>query len=341
MTLTPTARDINTVVGTTPFRIDLPDPLGTGKRITTVRGGVGTPDNDSVNPSTDFSQDQKPFTDQERQLVLFADVGAWRVLVGSMAPQTFADSDIALATDLITLVGHGFVTGDGPLRFNSSDTLPDVIIALNASGVLTATAIIDTDTVTIDSKVYTFQDTLTDVDGNVHVGADDEASLLNLLNAINLGPGQPDDYADAMTIHPTVKATLSDATTLTVAAKDLGGTGGTLIATTESAGATWAETTLDGGQELFVVRVDDDTFQVALTRALALAGTVLDFTDDGTGTHTVTGMHNVAAVDPTVSVLDGSSGLKIPVGQSLTILASKVVTVVAFNATDALTFFFA
>lgn len=118
---------------------------------------------------------------------------------------------------------------------------------VKASRVLTGTAnFADTETVTIGTKVYTFQAVLTNVDGNVKVGADLEASLANLKNAINLGVGAGSTYAAAMTKHPQVSAT-SDATTLT-ATSLLSGTAYNTIATTEaSANSSWAGATLTGG----------------------------------------------------------------------------------------------
>lgn len=117
-----------------------------------------------------------------------------------------------------------------------------------AQGTLTMTDVITNgETVTIGTKVYTFQDTLTNVDGNVHIGADVEETLDNLRNAINLGPGAGTDYAAAMTLHPTVSGTSSDATTLVVTAKTPG-TAGNSIATTETlADGSWGAVVLEGG----------------------------------------------------------------------------------------------
>lgn len=67
--------------------------------------------------------------------------------------------------------------------------------------------VLDLETVTIDGKVYTFETTLTDVDGNVHVGDTITDSLDNLKNAITLGGVAGTDYANSMTVHPTVTAT--------------------------------------------------------------------------------------------------------------------------------------
>lgn len=58
----------------------------------------------------------------------------------------------------------------------------------------------NTETITIGAKVYTFQTTLTNVDGNVHISAvDASGSLDNLIAAINLGAGAGTAYAAAMT----------------------------------------------------------------------------------------------------------------------------------------------
>ncbi len=172
MEFTPASSDINTHVGTAPLRVDLP---ALTPRIKSVRGGLGQ--------HTSFEQDQPALTKGFRGLVLFADKGDWRVRLGSMAPQAFADTDITLASDQIDLVGHGFLSGDGPVRINSTDTLPDDLIALAAQGTLTATVNFGAaETVTIDSKVYQFLATPL-ADGDVDIGSDLAESLDNLFKA--------------------------------------------------------------------------------------------------------------------------------------------------------------
>lgn len=118
-----------------------------------------------------------------------------------------------------------------------------------ASGILTTTAVglADGDTVTIDAKVYTFQDTLTDVNGNVHVGVDAAESLFNLVSAINLLPGSGTRYATAMTLHATVEAAGGPGLTM-IATAQASGPGGNTLATTEvGPEASWAAATLLGG----------------------------------------------------------------------------------------------
>jgi len=124
---------------------------------------------------------------------------------------------------------------------------PDTLSVGAASVIFTATDLINTNTVTLDGKVYTFQDTLTDVDGNVHIGAAISDTLDNLIAAINLaGPGLP-DYADAMTLHPTVRAVAGAGDTIDIFAKTGGVAGNSIDSTETSATASFATATLLGG----------------------------------------------------------------------------------------------
>lgn len=121
--------------------------------------------------------------------------------------------------------------------------------AVKATGVLTAASNPgDGKVVTIGSRTYTFQDTLTNVNGNVKIGASLTASLTNLKNAINGSGGTSGtDYAAATVAHTAVDATASTATTLTVAAKTAGTSGNALASTTDIASASFAAVTLQGG----------------------------------------------------------------------------------------------
>jgi len=111
---------------------------------------------------------------------------------------------------------------------------------------------LNTETVTLDTKVYTFQTALTDVDGNVLIGASAEASIENLVAAIMLdetpaGVGAGTAYAASMTLHPTAIAVKGSATTLVATAKS-GGTSGNSIVTTETlTNASWGAGTMAGG----------------------------------------------------------------------------------------------
>lgn len=92
--------------------------------------------------------------------------------------------------------------------------------------------VLNTETVTVDVKVYTFQTTLTNVDGNVLIGANFAASIANLAAAINLDVGAGTTYAALTTLHPTVEAIPSGADMI-ARAKDIG-TLGNAIAIAET-----------------------------------------------------------------------------------------------------------
>ena len=118
---------------------------------------------------------------------------------------------------------------------------------VQAVGTLTFTGnALDTETVTIGSRTYLWQTTLTNVDGNVLIGATATDSRNNLKAAINLETGAGTLYAAATTIHTAVRATSSGGNL--VATAIVPGTGGNSIASTElMANASWGGVNLSGG----------------------------------------------------------------------------------------------
>jgi len=99
----------------------------------------------------------------------------------------------------------------------------------------TTTAGKDADTMTIGSKTYTFQanGSLTDVNGNIEIGASLEDTQANVVNAITLGGTPGTGYAASMTEHPTVTIAAFAANDAVITAKTKGAAGDT-IATTET-----------------------------------------------------------------------------------------------------------
>ncbi len=148
---------------------------------------------------------------------------------------------------------------------SANENLPDLIDAFDtmldgvyrfAKGelVVADTAnFLDGETVTIGTKVYTFQAILTDVDGHVLIGADDMESLDNLAAAIELGMGSGTLYAASTTEHPTVEpeslVSASGNTTLTVSAKTRGTAANAIALADTSVAAAWAGATLSGGKQ--------------------------------------------------------------------------------------------
>jgi hypothetical protein len=109
------------------------------------------------------------------------------------------------------------------------------------------TAPADGDTVTIGTKVYTFKTALTPTEGEVLIGGSADASLLNLIRAIN-HTGTPNTDYKCAAAHPLVTAAPAvTAHAFAVTAKTPG-TGGNSIATTEtSTHLSWGPATLTGG----------------------------------------------------------------------------------------------
>ena len=76
-----------------------------------------------------------------------------------------------------------------------------------STGVLTLAAnAADGDTFTIGSRTYTLQDTLTDVDGNIHIGANAAATVITIVNGITGGANSGVDYAASMVTNTSVTA---------------------------------------------------------------------------------------------------------------------------------------
>lgn len=118
----------------------------------------------------------------------------------------------------------------------------------HATGTLTFTGQpLNTETVVVGGKTYTFQSSLTNVDGNVAIGADAATSIDNLYAAINLGSGAGTAYAAAMTANTRVKATSETATTLVVKALTAGEVGNLIASTETLTNGSWGAATLASG----------------------------------------------------------------------------------------------
>lgn len=141
----------------------------------------------------------------------------------------------SLLTAILALVGTQSVISGVPVN------------AVAAQGTLTLTAgtgstILTTKKVTVGGKVYTFKTALTPTEGEVLIGANDTAALLNLLRAIN-HTGTPNTDYKCAAVNPLVTGISSDATTLIVGNKVKGSIGNLSAVATTIAGA-WDATKL-------------------------------------------------------------------------------------------------
>ena len=108
--------------------------------------------------------------------------------------------------------------------------------------------ITNAETLVIAGKTYTFQDTLTNTDGNVHIGATREETIRNLCAAVNLDGTATagTDYAAATTKNARVVAIPGDDEIVIRA--HVPGTAGNLIpVTVGTSGVTVDNATLENG----------------------------------------------------------------------------------------------
>lgn len=165
------------------------------------------------------------------------------------------------ATTVLTLEGavkdgEIFTIGEETYEIDTDDNVTEGNIAVDVSayataaqGTLTVTGggnqIAEGYTVTIDGKTYTFKTSLTveAVEGEVLIGANDTAALLNLLNALN-HTGTPGTDYSCEAAHPTVKGSSSDATTLVAEARTPGTAGNAIEVSEEGAETGWDNTVL-------------------------------------------------------------------------------------------------
>jgi len=168
-----------------------------------------------------------------------------------------------------TTASYVAATGVLTLTGNMTDTA--------ATGVLTlALNLNDGDTVTIGTKTYTFEASLTDVDGNVKIdGVSASNTIDNLIAAITLTGTPGTDYALSMTLHPTATAAAGAGDTMDVTAKAAGVAGNNIVTTESTATVrmSWGAATLTGGLN-DTITIDGKTysFQTVLTN---LDGNVL------------------------------------------------------------------
>jgi hypothetical protein len=93
------------------------------------------------------------------------------------------------------------------------------------------------ETMTIGTKTYTFQAPLTDVDGNIAIGASLAATQANIVGAINRTGTPGTDYANSMTVNPNVTAGTFAANDLVLTAKTSGAAGNSIATTSTFAAA--------------------------------------------------------------------------------------------------------
>lgn len=166
---------------------------------------------------------------------------------------------------LVVVAGAGTGSADDGVTLSIANALP---LAVRASATLTLSAnLTNGATVTIGSKTYTFQTVLTNVDGNVLIGATASDTIDNLIAAINADAGAGTLYAAATVIHADVSAAAGAGDTMTATAKAWGD-GANAITVSSSVVGVWGNPSLRGGSApiKFVVKINPGTGQVKVWR---------------------------------------------------------------------------
>lgn len=168
------------------------------------------------------------------------------------------------------------------------------------------------ETVTIDTKVYTFTAPLGAADGDVAIGGTAAICRDNLVKAITLTGVGGVDYAAATTLHQTATAAAGAGDSLDATAKKQG-TAGNTIATTETLVdvlSVWGAATLTGGVgDLVILGAGDlPSNTTAAVGAVTTEGTVVSF-EASFGTATDTEVAGPTTLDPKnlVKIVDAAT----------------------------------
>ncbi len=178
------------------------------------------------------------------------------VTTGTTAVTVIAAPESGNIVRLESLVITNKDTVDGVVIVNVDDdgTSREIVrSSLNAgvaaTGTLTFSGVaVDTETLVIGTKTYTWDADLSNVDGNIDVGVNQAGDESNLTAAINLGAGGGTAYATLMAAHPSVTAADTGSTVVVTAIAN-GAAGNAIPSTQSMANATWGATTLAGGED--------------------------------------------------------------------------------------------
>jgi len=212
---------------------------------------------------------------------------------GTLVPFGTKQEFVRTSGNILTASAHGLETGAGPYKVMNTiaDAPSGLTVAKHAETFMTGTTMIATDVLVAAGKSYTLIATPA-VDGDVDVGASDAKTLANIAAAINQDvPASATTYDEATVGNPTIKAMVTDAAVLTVQAKTLEAAVGNAITLASVDGTMVVDNaTLQNGADgtdYYIIRLTDDTFSFATTKALALAGTAVALADAGTGINTL------------------------------------------------------
>lgn len=196
------------------------------------------------------------------------------IINGAYGSAVAHSSVVAVSSDATTVTLRGRVPGTSLNTVATTETcanasFPDTTLGggtgASDAGVTTGAA-----TVTIGAITYTVVDALSETYGATAVpyqvlkGANEAAMIANLKKAINLTGTTGSEYSTGTAIHPQVRCTASDATTLTVKGIVVGTSLNTVATTETMANTGWADTTLGGGTGSSDAGIDTATATITI-----------------------------------------------------------------------------
>lgn len=207
----------------------------------------------------------------------------------------------SIAAPVNVTEASGVAIGDVTVEPTRDNYANRIIVRFNSAAVaayafLTASAnFAHAETVVIGSRTYTFQDVLTDVNGNVLIGATVDESLEHLITAIlaDATHASHGHHATSTTVHSQVTALLHASGMVKVIASTPGAAGNSIGVSTTAANATWvgegsvstSSLTLGADQALTNTVIEEDTAAQAANGVYEAVITVESaFTEDAART---------------------------------------------------------
>lgn len=188
-----------------------------------------------------------------------------------------------LSTSLAQVQIQGNVVTKKNVRDLADQTGAPVNVTLsNAASRQTLTLVgnaANTETVTVGGTAYTFQTTLTNVAGNVLIGATASDSIDNLVAAINAQSTLVGiKFAAATVVNANVRGTTGAGDTMIAIAKTEGASGDALGSTETLASGSWGAAVLAGGTSFVLNTTLATNYNTALT-----ANRTIDFREHKAG----------------------------------------------------------
>lgn len=167
--------------------------------------------------------------------------------------------EVSIGASLAAFEANLLAAIAGTDGFNSAHPTVTMAVGTPTAGTVTLTSdntnVANTETVTIGNKVYTFKTALTPTEGEVLIGGSADASLLNLINAINHTGTPNTDYkcAAAHTQVTAASAVTAHAFVLTALTTNSAAVQNALASTETSAHLSFGAATFTGALDKYVI----------------------------------------------------------------------------------------